>query len=195
MKWLIIFAFFFIITQTCLGQKNKNDSNVKYPISDATNFKDGYTANIYIHGCIPNIIITIVVVKSLDKLLSSIDKKYDSCSKTIDFLYQYSNGKRKLLKEEIIRFNKEHDKRIKIYESEEKNELKKLSSITFSSGTIYFSGSGFSSVQIIKAVDKINLKANFVRCLPGSIITFENCQYKDDNTGKLSIVSKTINLK
>lgn len=95
----------------------------------------------------------------------------------------------------IKKFNDEYSASSKNKsESDEAKELKKLSSNQFFSGVIYFSGQGFSTILSIKANDKIFLEKTIARCLPGSIITFDNCQFKDGISGKTLTVNKSLKL-
>jgi len=55
----------------------------------------------------------------------------------------------------------------------------------FISGNIYFSGYGFTSVTSAKVFEKAKLESYYLRSGPETIITLENCIYKNSD-GRLS---------
>ncbi len=58
-------------------------------------------------------------------------------------------------------------------------QLYELMKKEFISGKVYFSGSGFSNIITVTKKDFPSLSNLFARCAPGSVITFENCIYKE----------------
>lgn len=74
-------------------------------------------------------------------------------------------------------------------------EWKRLRNLEYTGGTIYFSGTSFSNVVAFTPNNKNsdNLKKYFDRCTIGSVITFENTAYKDDN-GSVSRLNETFKL-
>lgn len=73
-------------------------------------------------------------------------------------------------------------------------ELLYYSVKTFLSGTIYFSGENFPNVIVATKKDFPSLQNYFGRCAPGSIITFENCIYKNPDGTLSKPLTKTIKL-
>jgi hypothetical protein len=58
-------------------------------------------------------------------------------------------------------------------------ELAELMEKNFISGTVYFSGNGFPNVLVVRRNEFLTLKNIFSRCVPGSIVSFENCIFKN----------------
>lgn len=78
--------------------------------------------------------------------------------------------------------------------SENHSFFKSIISHQFISGTIYFSGTQFPNVIIISKKDFPSLQNHFGRCAAGSIITFENCIYKNPDGTLSKPLTKTIKL-
>ena len=75
-------------------------------------------------------------------------------------------------------------------------EFKRLSILNYRTGTIYFSGTNFLNVIIIN-ISKTNskdLKSIFMRCAPGSVVTFENVTYQDKDNSLITL-NKTLKLE
>lgn len=62
-------------------------------------------------------------------------------------------------------------------------EWKKITDVNYLSGTIYFSGTYFPNVISLRIQQdkKDELKELFGRCAIGTVITFDNVSYKDEN--------------
>lgn len=73
-------------------------------------------------------------------------------------------------------------------------DLSKLRTIDFTRGIIYFSGSGFPVVLQTEASNKARLNNFLAVSKPGTIITLENCFYKD-SIGKIKVINKQIKLR
>lgn len=74
-------------------------------------------------------------------------------------------------------------------------ELFYYSAKLFISGTIYFSGNGFSNVITVTKNNYSSLSNLANRCIPGSIVTFENCVYKELNGSLSKPLFKSIKLE
>jgi len=69
-----------------------------------------------------------------------------------------------------------------------------LKSFNFVSGTIFFSGYGFTNVIAAKVSEKAKLEMNYHKSGPGTTITLENCIYKNSNGTLSSPLNKSIKL-
>lgn len=74
-------------------------------------------------------------------------------------------------------------------------ELRRLINLNFVRGAIYFSGTYFSSVAGIYGSEINKAKYNLsARCASGSIISFENCVYKNENDVLVRLPDRLIKL-
>lgn len=152
-----------------------------------------YSATAYFSGNGQQYVTTQTFVHSdLLAMCKAIDSASKGAIVTIDNLrYIDKNGKTWPVKDVPYDFNKG---KIPIpYKSPGELELEKINPINLISGIVYFSGSGFPNVMSINVKDKSLLSNCIARCTTGSIITFENCTYKNQN-GVLSTISKSIKL-
>ena len=60
------------------------------------------------------------------------------------------------------------------------------------SGTIYFSGNGFSHVMSVHCRNNITLLKCLERCVPGSKLTLEKCAFERDGEMKPIVVNKIV---
>lgn len=61
------------------------------------------------------------------------------------------------------------------------------------SGTVYFSGDGFSGAVVLRCTDNdTRLKACFERCVPGSKIILDSCAFFRDGGLKPIVINKVI---
>ncbi len=84
---------------------------------------------------------------------------------------------------------------ISIALSEANKEIFELIGKDFISGTIYFSGGNFPNVITILCKDMETKKSLFARCGPGSVISFDNCVYKNTNGTSSKPVSKSLKME
>ncbi|WP_462254958.1 hypothetical protein [Ferruginibacter sp.] len=75
------------------------------------------------------------------------------------------------------------------------NEIFELSKKIFISGTIYFSGENFHNVLTVHTGENDLLKNLIARCSPGSIISFENCIFKNTDGTLAKPITKSIKLE
>src|SRR5204863_8953486 len=82
------------------------------------------------------------------------------------------------------------------HSSASNNELERLINLDFRSGTIYFSGANFSNVIsfFINPENLPDAKKYFDRCGPGSIITFDNVTFKDEQNS-IKKINTTLRLE
>lgn len=78
--------------------------------------------------------------------------------------------------------------------SNARHEIDKLKNLNFISGTIYFSGPGFTNVTSAKAGEKSKLETYYNRSMPGTTITLENCIYKNAAGSLSQPLNKSIKL-
>lgn len=78
--------------------------------------------------------------------------------------------------------------------SEANRELAELMKKNFISGTIYFSGNGFPNVLVVQRHEFSTLEKIFGRCVPGSIVSFENCICKNADGSLSKPVTKSIKM-
>jgi hypothetical protein len=79
--------------------------------------------------------------------------------------------------------------------SETNKQLYELMKKEFTSGVIYFSGNGFTNVITVSKKDFPSLANLFARCVPGSVVTFENCIYKKPDGTLSKPLFKSIKLE
>ena len=73
-------------------------------------------------------------------------------------------------------------------------ELFKLMKKDFISGVIYFSGENFSNVITVHTYEKEQLKLLYARVAPGSIVTFNNCIYKNIDGTTSELINKSLKM-
>ena len=74
-------------------------------------------------------------------------------------------------------------------------EILELSKKSFISGTVYFSGANFPNVLTVYGGEYDLLKNLIGRCGPGSIISFENCIFKNADGALTKPLTKSIKLE
>jgi len=84
---------------------------------------------------------------------------------------------------------------VKVPISTVNQEIFDLMKKDFVSGKIYFSGTNFDNVTIVNASAAGSLKAWYNRCVPGTIISFENCVYREPGNTLSKPVTKTLKLE
>ncbi len=79
-------------------------------------------------------------------------------------------------------------------DSAEIKELRFLMDQHFTSGTIYFGGTGFPNISManLKGVPKNTVKSLLIKSGPGTVIDFENGVYTDANNKKVIVSKKFI---
>jgi hypothetical protein len=127
-------------------------------------------------------------------LMKSIDSASNGAVVLFDYLkFTDSKGVTKEIKEIPYRFNTFNDT-VKLI-SQAVLEVNKLKAYDFISGTVYFSGFGYRNVEPVKANDKVTLHRHYERCGPGTIITLDNCVYKNANGSLGGPLSKSVKLE
>jgi hypothetical protein len=81
------------------------------------------------------------------------------------------------------------------YLSKVNGEIFELIKKDFISGTIYFSGENFPNVITTHSKDIETKKSLFARCGPGSVISFDNCVYKNTDGTSSKPVSKSLKME
>lgn len=131
----------------------------------------------------------------------------DSLQKIFDFF----EGERKKLGNDIIAayhritYHKPGSKKIELdvsaynqkdfaAKSNINQEINKLKSFNFFSGIIFFSGYGFTNVIAAKVSEKAKLEMNYHKSGSGTIITLENCVYKNSDGTLSAPLKKSIKL-
>ncbi len=74
-------------------------------------------------------------------------------------------------------------------------EILELSKKSFISGTVYFSGANFPNVLTVYTGEYDLLKRLLLRCSPGSILSFENCIFKNTDGTLTKPLTKSIKLE
>jgi hypothetical protein len=192
--FLTLFSLVIFITFSCIAQKNVSKESSKFESSKTT--ISSCRVKAYITNPLnAKTIIATFSFNSLNSVLNSIDSTYKGHKIYLDEFTCLNNKDSYAFDSIIKNFNQEHNGNKLKEESNEAKELKKLSSFQYFSGAIYFSGQGFSTVLTIKANDRVFLEKAIARCVIGSIVTFENCYYKDVSSTKAVTINKSIKLK
>ncbi|MGF2413183.1 hypothetical protein [Ferruginibacter sp.] len=131
--------------------------------------------------------------------LSSIKSLIDRC--TVGSVVSFDNvkvngpdGERTIDGKSYVFYSGNYDS-IKVPLSLVNAEINDLIKMKYVSGTIYFSGSNFTNVNTVKASDPESIKSLYMRCGPGSIISFDNCIYKDSANKLSNPVFKSLKMK
>ncbi|MGC4103362.1 hypothetical protein [Ferruginibacter sp.] len=88
------------------------------------------------------------------------------------------------------------DEELKKIQDNSLAEFRRLINLDFVRGTIYFSGANFSTIQQVFGKD-MNTEKHKVseRCAPGSVITFDNCVYKNEKGILTVLENRSIKLQ
>lgn len=133
--------------------------------------------------------------KDLKKMFARMIADHPGCSLVIDELCGYDkNHQRHYLENEAVLFNLQHSNKSYDSVTVQMAELLFYSIKSYLSGNIYFSGTNFTNVITVTKKDFFLLPNYFGRCAPGSIITFENCIYKNPDGSLSKPLTKTIKL-
>ncbi len=81
------------------------------------------------------------------------------------------------------------------FKSQAVQELEKLIGLNFVSGTIFFTGFGFTNPLSTKASDTTILHKYYKMSRLGTIITFDNCIYKNANGSFSAPLNKSLKLE
>lgn len=152
-----------------------------------------YYASVILHRNKQAIIAIQTTGDSLQEIFHTVERERTKLGNGVDASYEhitYQKPGSKKIELDVTPYNqKDLDSKSNIIK-----EINKLREFNFISGSIYFSGSGFSSVTTIKAIDNSKLETNYLRCIPGTIITLENCCYKTLSGSISSPLNKSIKL-
>jgi hypothetical protein len=202
-KIISVFTFvilFSVIPTSSFSQKTKgsrlkvanNDSKI---IPDSSKSYSFYSADAYFSANgLPNTKVGKFFGHNLIDLMKLIDSSSNGAIVTLDNVrFINAKGESKSVTEIPYKFNK--NQCTDTYVSKAVQEVRKLLALDFVSGTIYFSGTNF--INVISATPKgINsLKSYYDRCGPGSIITLDNCIYKNFNGTFSKPISKSLKLE
>lgn len=170
-------------------------SSNKKPVS----YKNGlFSATLYFIPDTPNssIHVTNCFGNDLKQMFSRVSAEHPHCNLCLDYLI-YRNDKDSItyLDKEMSYFNLLNcgDRTDSL--SIQMAEFLYYAAKPFLSGTIYFSGNSFPNVITVTKKDFPSLPNLFARCTPGSVITFENCVYKETNGTLSKPLSKSIKLE
>jgi len=196
-KHLLLFVLFSPVA-TSLAQKKeisdkyKQNSKTK---SDSTSKITMYSAQVYFQGNgLPNPKVFSCYGTNLDSMMKMIDSASQGADVIFDHLYaHYLNGFSKPIEKIPYNFNRKNY--IPERKSLSQEEIDKLRSYRYISGTIYFTGAGFNTTLSTAATDSLNLKKMFSLCRPGSSVVLDNCIYIDTLGKKSKPISKSIKLE
>jgi hypothetical protein len=194
---LCFVALLILSTPLCFSQKDKQYKTkrlITKPTNDSAKRHPFYNAMVYFSGNgLSQVKVATFYGTDLPGLMKMIDSESNGAIVTFDYLKCINDrGEVRLITEIPYNFTKSKD--TAKYESNALKEVKKLMSLDFVSGTIYFSGANFANTISTTPKGINSLKPYYDRCGPGSIITLDNCIYKNaDGTISNSII-KSIKL-
>jgi hypothetical protein len=143
-----------------------------------------YSVTVIFHRNKQAIVVLVTACDSLPRIIDFLEtaRKYGNDVVPIFHRITYRKpGTNKEIELDVDQYNQKAPEVV----SKARQEIDSLKKLNFISGTIYFSGDGFTNVASAKVVDKARMGIYFGRSVPGTTITFENCIYKNPN-GSLS---------
>lgn len=136
-----------------------------------------YFKNVYIVLTITSIFFSVNVFSQFDIKFNKATLEKDTSSRgDISFLYN-------------------HIKYDTISLANRSEFIEKLRHLEVTSGTIYFSGTGFPQVASTIYKGRLGGLSFLTRCVAGSKITFEKCTFKNDDSTISQILNKSIFFK
>lgn len=196
--FVVLTASLFLLSATTFAQKGKAKP-VKKPVAtqsaDSLKPQGIYSGTVYFHGN------GLKYVRSLDfsgtdlnLLMVRIDSASKGANVTIDNLrFIALSGKTTYITKIPYQFNRTKD--TVTFISPAVQTVKKLMAYDFVSGTVYFSGEGFRTVESANANDKSQLNRYYDWSRPGTTITLDNCVYRNANGSLSGPLNQSIKLE
>lgn len=196
---LLTLIFYYLLIAGQVFSQIKKNKEVTKPVSivnsDSTKPLGLYRAQVYFTGIgLPHAISYNSSSHDLNLLMKDIDSASKGGIVSIDYIvFVDSTGKTKNVSERPYNFKRSQDSsQIK---SQAVQEVEKLLVLKFISGIVYFSGAGFTNVLSVKATDTSTLYKSYALSRPGTIITLDNCIYKNTNGNLSGPINKSIKLE
>ena len=193
-------AIFFLFTSPLVYSQSNNIKQKDKKIiiqepKDSVKQTGSYSALVYFSGNgLEHAIVATYSTEDLNSLMESIHRDSKGAFVTFDYL-KFTNSKGITKDITDIPYHFSNLKKPVTINNPSVEELNKLITLNFVSGTIYFAGSGYSNVVSVKATDSVALFKCYQRYSPGSKIAFDNCIYKNAD-GKLSLpLNKSVTLE
>lgn len=191
-------AFLLLLSLSIFSQTTKTgkiNKSVPQTQKDTTKEAGTYTALVYISDDGRQNVRSITCFSAdLNELMKMIDSASKGSVVIFDYLkFVSSKGVTTEIKEIPYNFKRLGNKGL--IKSQAALEVEKLQSLKFISGTIYFSGFGFTNVLSAKASDSSTLYRYYARSGPGTTITLDNCILKNVNGSLSTPVSKSVKLQ
>ena len=183
---LIVVAVAFNLLIAQAQSKKKSDTLPTYSFYSATAYFSGNGQ--------PYVTTQTFINSDLVAMCRAIDSASKGAVVTIDNLrYFDKDGKIRPVKEVPYQFNKQLTP--SPIKSQAAQEVEKLKALNFISGTIYFSGAGFQNVTTVNSRDTSLLFKYCGWSMPGTIITLDNCIYKNQDGSLSKSLTKAIKLE
>lgn len=195
---VVLTALLCLFSATIFAQKRKAKpvkKPVATPLADTLQPQGTYFCTAYFHGNglkYPQS--SDFSGTDLNVLMQRIDKASNGADVVIDNLrFITPAGKTTFIAKIPYQFNRTKD--TTKFVSQAVQTVNKLKAYDFVSGTVYFSGEGFRSVESVNANDKAQLRRYYERSRPGTIITLDNCVYRNANGSLSSPLNQSFKLE
>ena len=197
---LIVLTALFLLYGGAVVAQSKKLKKADQPISssqaDTVKSKGIYGATVYFSGNgLPYVKVFSYFDTDLNRLMKRIDSASNGAIVSVDDLrFIDPDGKITMnIKEIPYKFNRPRD----TVKSKHRAVLQvdELKAYHFVSGTIYFYGFGFNGTSSSRASDTSTLYKYYNRSGPGTIITLDNCIYKNANGSLSNPLSKSVKLE
>lgn len=188
MKHLLIVLFF--LPQVSFSQQD----TAKQIIGKIYTKRGGpYSVTVIFHKNKQAIVVLLTQVDSLHKLSDLFESERKKLGNdvvvTIERITYRKPGTNKHIDIDVSQYNQKEPTVINAREVTDS-----LKNLNFISGNIYFSAAGFINVIVASVSEKGKLQKYYGKCIPGSVITLENCIYRNRD-GSLSLrLNKSIKL-
>ena len=185
----LLFVLLFILPSICYSQRD----TAKQVIGKLYTTQGGdYSVTVIFHRNKQAISVMVTRGDSLQKIFDFVEGERKKLGNDIIANYDritYHKPGSKKIELDVSAYNQNSEPK-----SKARQEIIGLKSFNFVSGTIFFSGYGFTNVIAAKVSEKAKLEMNYHKSGPGTTITLENCIYKNSNGTLSSPLNKSIKL-
>ena len=158
-----------------------------------TTVRGDYNVTVIFHRNKQAIVVLVGIYDSLPRLsdFSEAARKYgNDVVATFHRITYRKPGTNKQIELDVTPYNQQDTDP----KSNVRQEIDNLRILNFISGTIYFSGAGFTSVTFANVTEKERLETYYRKSIPGTILTLENCIYKNSNGNLSQPLNRSIKL-
>jgi hypothetical protein len=188
MKYLFIALFI-----SPLISYSQQDSTKQIIGKIYTKVSGPYYASVILHRNKQAIVVIQTTGDSLQQIFNSIERERSKLGKEVVATYEhitYQKPGSKKLELDVTPYNqKDLDPKSNITQ-----EINKLREFNFISGTIYFSGNGFTNVSSANVNEKEKLETYYLRSRFGTTIVLDKCVYRTSNGSLSAPLNKSIML-